>query len=45
MYTHKKTGLTFLLFVFIGLAGCGQNGPLYLPTSAQQTDNVKAPED
>ncbi|MBY6199568.1 lipoprotein [Vibrio hangzhouensis] len=34
----KKTITAFFMLVIIGLAGCGQTGPLYLPADDAQNN-------
>ncbi|MFM2588327.1 lipoprotein [Vibrio sp. TBV020] len=34
----KKSILVLFIFSLLGLAGCGQTGPLYMPEDAQQNE-------
>ncbi|WP_440870483.1 LPS translocon maturation chaperone LptM [Vibrio ouci] len=34
----KKLLLALFIFSLLGLAGCGQTGPLYMPEDAQQNE-------
>ncbi|MCZ4296168.1 MULTISPECIES: lipoprotein [Vibrio] len=34
----KKSILALFIFSVLGLAGCGQTGPLYMPEDAQQNE-------
>ncbi|WP_441351748.1 LPS translocon maturation chaperone LptM [Vibrio sp. JPW-9-11-11] len=34
----KKSLITLFIFSVLGLAGCGQTGPLYMPEDAQQNE-------
>ncbi|WP_439333296.1 LPS translocon maturation chaperone LptM [Vibrio aquaticus] len=34
----KKSLLALFIFTLLGLAGCGQTGPLYMPNDAPQNE-------
>lgn len=39
----KKTIIALFLLSLLGLAGCGQTGPLYMPDDAQQQNEQTSP--
>ncbi|WP_425445124.1 LPS translocon maturation chaperone LptM [Vibrio xiamenensis] len=38
----KKTLLALFIFSVVGLSGCGQTGPLYMPADTQQNETTNS---